>query len=365
MVSLTKTFILLAAFGHRSLSFTINQQCRTRETVLFSTGAEIATPTELPDSLEDAAEIAANACAMFAESSGGMGRCRVNFDTSAGDETYTILKTSTEFMQNFVSYISYQMIPGVQELRQNEMMLVAQAKAELKNILQQEEAGEPIDEDTKAQCIHILECGGRDPSFQWEGPVVRVYFPDEGSAALARRDWIGKDPADAKVPPCVVMSACGGVQMTDVSNDEIVFFFCPKASESDSVEELLLKTETSASNLKLTVFVNPNLVDMGVTGFGMAGRRLRERLLDGLVDTYYLRTLQWGALTRVWPNAYSVWQEDENSEGGYKLIKTLPYLPSNPDVEDIYDVANGLMKEKEGGGLLDQFGDFVQGMTRL
>merc|ERR1719261_2359652 len=102
--------------------------------------------------------------------------------------------------------------------------------------------------------------------------------------------------------------------MTDVSNDEIVFFFCPKASESDSVEELLLKTETSASNLKLTVFVNPNLVDMGVTGFGMAGRRLRERLLDGLVDTYYLRTLQWGALTRVWPNAYSVWQEDENSE---------------------------------------------------
>jgi hypothetical protein len=320
----------------------------------------------LPDSLEDSAEIAAKACAKFAEGSGGMGRCRVNFDTSAGDETYTLLKLSSEFMQNFVSYVCYQMIPGLQEQRQGEMMKVAQARAELQAILDQEEAGEEtIDQEEKATCIQVLESGGRDPDYKWEGPVVRVYFPDEGSAALARRDWIGNSPSEAKVPPCVQMSSCGGIQMGDVSNDEIVFFFCPKAAESDSVEELLLKTETTSSNLKLTCFVNPNLVDMGVTGFGMAGRRLRERLLDGLVDTYYLRTLQWGALTRVWPQAYSVWQEDENAEGGYKLIKALPYLPSNPEVEDIYDIANGNMNEKEGGGVLDQFGSFVQGMMRL
>jgi len=316
--------------------------------------------------LEDSAEIAANACASFVEGSGGLARCRVNFDTSAGDETYTLLKTSTEFMQNFVSFMSYKMIPGLQEQRQGEMMKVAQARAELKAILNQEEAEEAeIDQEKKAECIQILESGGRDLDFKWDGPIVRVYFPDEGSAALARRDWIGNSPADAQVPPCVVMSSCGGIQTTDVTKDEIVFFFCPKASESDSVEELLLKTETTASNLKLTVFVNPNLVDMGVTGFGMAGRRLRERLLDGLVDTYYLRTLQWGALTRVWPNAYSVWQEDEDSEGGYKLIKALPYLPANPEVEDIYDIANGLMNERENPGFLDQLGDFAQGMMRL
>lgn len=326
----------------------------------------IATPTELPDSLADSAEIAAKACATFAETSGGMGRCRVNFDTSAGDETYTLLKTSTEFMQNFVTYVCYQMIPGLQEQRQNEMMKVAQARAELQAILDQEEAGEEgIDQEKKEACIQVLESGGRDADYKWEGPVARIYFPDEGSAALARRDWIGNSPADAKVPPCVAMSSCGGIQTHEVNKDEIIFFFCPKASESESVEKLLLKTETSSENLKLTVFINPILVDMGVTGFGMAGRRLRERLLDGLVDTYYLRTLQWGALTRVWPQAYTVWQEDEEAEGGYKLIKALPYLPSNPEVEDIYDIANGDMKEREGGGFLEQFGDFVQGMTRL
>ncbi|KAL3932177.1 MAG: hypothetical protein SGBAC_010972 [Bacillariaceae sp.] len=360
---------LLLALTGSVVSFTSTRPSHAQTTSLFSTAgpATVNIPTELPDSMEDAAEIAAKACAQFAEASGPLGRCRVTFDTSAGDETYTLLKTSSEFMQNMVSYLSYQMIPGLQEIRQGEMMKVAQARAELQAILDQEEAGdaEGADQDKKASCIQILETGGRDPDFKWDGPIVRVYFPDEGSAALARRDWLGTSAAEAKVPPCVSFSSCGGVQVADVEKDEIIFFFCPKASESGYVEDLLMKTETTSSNLKLTVFVNPNLVDMGVTGFGMAGRQLRERLLDGLVDTYYLRTLQWGALTRTWPNAYTVWQEDENSEGGYKLIKQLPYLPANPEVEDIYDIANGLMDEREGGGVLDQLGDFMQGMMRL
>ena len=325
-----------------------------------------ATVTELPDSLEDAAEIAANSCFNFFEAAGPVSRCRVDFDTSAGDETYTLLKQSTEFMQSFVSFLSYQMVPGLQELRQSEMMKVAQARAELQAMLDQGESGEEVDETRKSELIQILETGGRDPDYKWEGPVVRVYFPDEGSAALARRDWNPDGNAnDAKVPPCVQFSACGGVQIHDVSNDMLVFFNCPKAAESDSVEELLQKTETDSSDLKLTIFVNPNLVDMGVTGFGMAGRMLRERLLDNLVDTYYLRTRQWGALTRSWPNAYSVWQEDEDADGGYRLIRTQGTLPSNPEVEDIYDIENGLMSEKQSGGPLDQLGDFVNGMMRL
>ena len=40
-----------------------------------------------------------------------------------------------------------------------------------------------------------------------------------------------------------------------------------------------------------------------------------------------------------------IWQ-DEDADGGYKLIRTLNYLPSNPEVEDIYDMENS----GEGGG---------------
>ncbi|KAL3922017.1 MAG: hypothetical protein SGILL_002435 [Bacillariaceae sp.] len=322
-------------------------------------------PTELPDSLVDAAERAAESCANFVQVAGPTARCRVDFDTSAGDETFPILKTSTEFMQNLVRFLSYKMVPGLQEMKQNEVQRVAEARVALQQLLEAQQNGDEIDDKEKDRYVAILESNGKDPDDvgkKWDGPMVRVYFPDEGNAALARRDW----PA-ADLPPCVEFSSCGGVQVQDISKDTLVFFFCPKASESEQVEELLLKTETGAPNLQLSVFVNPNLVDMGVTGFGMAGRMLRERLLDGLVGTYYLRTLAWGALTRSWPLAYSVWQEDEAAEGGYKLIRTLGYLPSNPEVEDIYDAENGGGGggEGKGGGPLDALGDFVNGMMRL
>jgi hypothetical protein len=314
--------------------------------------------TELPDSLEDAATRAAQATANFASQSGPLARCRVDFDTSVGDETYTLLKSSTEFMQNFVSALCYATIPGLQEQRQAEMMKVAEARAELKVLFQ-----ENPEDDRVRELQKMLAANGRDPDAgPWTGPVARVYFPDEGSAALARRDWLGVDP---KVPPCVQFASCGGVQVGDIQKDRIVFFFCPKASESEYVEKILINTETTATDLQLSVLVNPNLVDMGVTGFGMAGRRLRERLIDPLQNTYYLRTLPWGALTRLWPQAYSVWQEDTDAEGGYRLIKTLGRLPSNPEVEDIYDIENGNMEARQSGGPLDQLADFVNGMMRL
>jgi hypothetical protein len=67
----------------------------------------------------------------------------------------------------------------------------------------------------------------------------------------------------------------------------------------------------------------------------------------------------------LWPFAYSVWQEDADAEGGYRLIKMLDTLPSNPEVEDIYDIANGDKEERQSGGFLDELGDFVNSMMKL
>ena len=359
-----------------------------------SIDAAIGQPTELPDSLDDAAQIAAESSASFAAQSGPASRCRVDFDTSIGDETYTTLKSSTEFMQKFVSALCYATVPGLMDMRQKEMMAIASAKAELQALIaangalladNEEESEDDEDEEEpeegspeaelvakKKELMEIIATGGRDPSKPaWTGPKVRVYFPDEGSAALARRDWgLGDlNPEKNLVPPCVEFSSCGGVQMQDISDDMLIFFFCPRASEAESVEEILYKHEAEgADKLLLSVFVNPLLVDMGVTGFGMAGRMLRERLIDPLQPTYYLRTLQWGALTRVWPRQFTVWQEDENESDGYRMIKSMDRLPSNPEVEDIYDIENGMMNDPEkqkGFGFLDSLGDFVNGMTRL
>jgi hypothetical protein len=201
-----------------------------------------------------------------------------------------------------------------------------------------------------------------------------ITFLLEGNAALARRDWRSSGP-EALVPPCVQFSALGGVQVADTSKDVIVLYFCPRASEAHLVEEVLARYEQEGmtnEKLQFSVFVNPALVDMGVTGYGMAGRRLRERLIDTIPNAYYLRTLSWGALTRAWPRDFTVWQEDEAADGGYRMIAQRTSLPSNPEVEDIYDIENNIQSDPalSSGpgtfmGALNAFGDFVQGMTRL
>ena len=50
------------------------------------------------------------------------------------------------------------------------------------------------------------------------------------------------------------------------------------------------------------------------------------------------------------------------------MIKSMDRLPSNPEVEDIYDYENGNASDPDqakGFGLLNAIGDFVNGMTRL
>ena len=46
------------------------------------------------------------------------------------------------------------------------------------------------------------------------------------------------------------------------------------------------------------ILVNPELINMGTTGYGLAGRRIRDEIISAFHTTYYLRTLPWGAVTR-------------------------------------------------------------------
>jgi hypothetical protein len=102
--------------------------------------------TELPDSLDDAAEIAAKCCIDLVQT-GSRTRCRVDIDTSAGDETYTLLKSSTQFMQKFTSALCYSTIPGLSQHRQDQLTSLIQAKAEL-NRLKEENILEAENETT-------------------------------------------------------------------------------------------------------------------------------------------------------------------------------------------------------------------------
>ncbi len=352
-------------------------------------------PTELPDSLSDAAIRAAEATKYYYDLMTSDGtvtgisvRGRIDFDTTLGDETFTLLKQSTPFVQQYVTALTYALIPRALQQRQSEMMAVVQAKNELQQLRQpqptppQQSPPQQQIEQREDELMDLIANNGRNMTNTATTtttisttPVIRIYFPDEGSAALARRDWT------MNVVPCldyVEFRSCNGIQPTSTTMNTTrpvaaQIFVCPRASDSDAVERLLAaaeeRTATDQSLSLLSIFINPSLVDMGVTGFGYAGRRLRERLLDTLVGLYYLRTLPNGALTRQYPSSYTIWQEDSQADGGYICIANCGNrLPSNPEVIDIFDNhANGNSDKdsKSGGGFLDQLGDFVNGMMRL
>lgn len=62
---------------------------------------------------------------------------------------------------------------------------------------------------------------------------------------------------------------------------------------------------------------------------------------------------------------YSVWQDDASDPTGYRLLKALPERPVADELDDIYNVANGLEDENPSSDFLDSIAKFVRDFGRL
>ena len=260
-----------------------------------------ADATPLSDSFEGA--VADASSALLATIASGELKVRLDFDTSCGDATYTPLKQSMDF--------------------------------------------------------------AREVAVEWalsldDGKALAVWFPDAGAAALARREWRMDDLDAALVPPNVRVAAFP--RDAAAADDGAFFALCPRAPERDACEALV---ETAAGSGRPVALLNPYLVDMGTTGFGMAGRMFKERLIDALAPAYYLRTLEWGAVARTYPKRYALWREDEGVAGGYALVRTFDGLPSDEVLDEIYfeDVEAG--EPNPVGDALAGLGKFVENFGKL
>ena len=201
------------------------------------------------------------------------------------------------------------------------------------------------------------------------GGTVRLYFPDAGSAALAQRDWKVGTP-ESLVPPSTRFASLS--RDRPAATDRALIMVCPKASEVDSLKVVLRDVEEGL-NIPV-IFINPELVNMGVTGFGAAGRMLREQLIDTLVNTYYLRTLDWGAVTRAYPRAFTVHQMDAAAEGGYRIVKTTERLLNSEQLDELFDElfsgdggggAGGAGGGGGGSGFFKSLGAFIDGFSKI
>ena len=266
--------------------------------------------SQLPESFLDAVKRASR-CTIECVGSGTR-TCRIDFDTSVADMTYTSLKNTTPFIKEFVKELSADMGIGS------------------------------------------------------SGGTIRVFFPDMGAAALVRRDWkMGTEASE--VPDCL--------QTANIQNDplaptdRVAILLCPLYSESDFVKRIV---DLCANASIPCLLVNPELINMD-QGFGVRARNMRANLLSQFVTVYKLRTMKQGALVREWPQGYTVWNEDANQPDGYTLLQCFSKEPTREMVNDLFDAANpedpAAKARAEGPSpavaIINEISGFFKGMSRL
>lgn len=164
--------------------------------------------------------------------------------------------------------------------------------------------------------------------------TVQIAFPDAGAAALAKRDW-GPEV-------CGEHAIVGIEQYRRRDSDAATIVVVPRASEVDTLAKIVLSAGDDA-----IIVINPDLIDMGVTGLSLNARRLRATVIDQFDSTYFLRTYGWGVLHRSFPGKWGVWVDDANEANGFRCVTTLTGRPTADQIDEILDplAADG---DKEG-----------------
>ena len=271
----------------------------------------------LPDSFEDAIVTAVDAVAECAAD--GATKMVVEFDTSAGDETYNLQSRTLKFIQPFL-------LPFV-------------------------DAVAP-DFDEPPPAAEAAAAGGAEEA---RPPRLQLLFPDEGTAAYVRQNWAATLPSRTQLGSMPRAKLAVGA--------EVLLLVAPQATEVPAVQRLLAQVEEEAPTT-LVLLANPKLVDMQSTGYGLVGRELRDMVSNSFNVAFALKSYVTGAVYRVHPGGWSVWREAAAAPGGYELTYSSSRRPAGEQVDELLA---GEEEEADGGGgsMLDGLGAFIKGFQAM
>lgn len=160
------------------------------------------------------------------------------------------------------------------------------------------------------------------------GSGLKVFFPDTGAAALARRDW-----GDVPFKVEDIGTSRSPVTRRLSPEDQAFLVVSPSSVEVEQVEKLCNLAED-----RPVIILIPQLENISVVGIGYAARQLRERFLSNLFTCYYVRSLEGAALTRFYPSPWQVWLEKGEE---YELITELKQKPVGEALDRIiFNAAN-------------------------
>lgn len=173
--------------------------------------------------------------------------------------------------------------------------------------------------------------------FEEKNWQFKVFFPDAGAAALARRDW-GE--------PTYSVRGINELKGQMEDDDDAFLVIEPSAVEVKEVEKMY-----EAAGERPFVMLNPRLEDVAIIGIGYAGRQLRERFLSTIETVYCIKPLNGAAIFRCYPQPWQVWLE--KSPGDYELIAEEAERPIGEVLDRILmgaEVGGGEAEGAEGAG---------------
>lgn len=307
-----------------------------------------ASETELPNDFQDAVQRCAQRT-VDCISSGTM-RCRIDFDTTVGDMTYTSIKNSTPLLKELLKCLSITM----------NLSVPSAPKAATAG--DTDEGVEPVANVSLREAELKLLNSQSIESFTIERSV-RVFYPDMGAAALTRRDW-KMGTILSEVPPCVFTANIQNDGLAET--DKVAIILCPQYSEVDYVRRV---TDLCTEQNVPCIMINPALINMD-QGFGVRARNIRKNLLETFTTTYKLKTLDKGAVVREWPRGFTLWFEDASKEEGYVSLKTFSTDPTREEIEDLFDMMDPELaaQAEKNSAVSNAVGEvvgFFKGLSRL
>jgi hypothetical protein len=153
------------------------------------------------------------------------------------------------------------------------------------------------------------------------GLQFKVYFPDAGAAALAKRDWNNPEFSIRGIK-----EAKGRIE----PDDDAFLIIEPSAVEVAEVEEFCNEAVGQS-----VVMLNPQLEGISIVGIGYAARQLRERFISTLESCYYLKPLEGATILRCYPGPWQVW--GETSDDNYELMAEFPAKPSSEAIAKLFE----------------------------
>ncbi|MGY6530779.1 MAG: DUF1995 family protein [Cyanobacterium sp.] len=151
--------------------------------------------------------------------------------------------------------------------------------------------------------------------FSEYGAGLKVFFPDTGAAALAKREW-----GETTFVVSDLGSSRNPVENKVSDTDEFYLVISPSAVEVAQVEKLC-----NLAGDRPVILIIPQLEDVSIVGIGYAARQLRERFLSTLESSYYYRPLDEAVVIRTFPGLWQVWRELEGNK--FELITEVPQKP--------------------------------------